>query len=149
MRDEHELRDLKRKVDEMSNAIQDIAADVAKIAEAVPQLAAIIQSKDAENADLRSKLDSGEVVDPAEVSSLKTATGEAVTAIDALLPAPAVPEPTGPVFTLTEGDAVPAGATVAGFETVPAEGEPQALYYSPSGEVEGLVAYTGEVKATA
>lgn len=147
--EDRELRDIKRKVDEMSNAIQDIAADVARIADAVPQLAQIIEAKDTENTELRAKIDSGEVVDPAEVAQVKASLDEAVTSIEALLPAPVVPEPTGPVFTLTAGDAVPAEASLAGFETVPAEGEPEPLYYSPEGEVEGLVAYTGEVKQSA
>jgi regulator of replication initiation timing len=146
--EDRELRDIKRKVDEMSNAIQDIAADVAKIADAVPQLAQIIEAKDTENTELRAKIDSGEVVDPAEVAQVKASLDEAVTSIEALLPARA-PEPTGPVFTLTAGDSVPAEASLAGFETVPAEGEPEPLYYSAGGEVEGLVAYTGEVKQSA
>ena len=147
-----QLYQLKREVKAMSTVIQDIATDAAKIAEALPQIAAVIETKDTEIterdatiAELEAKINSGEVVDPAEGAAVKMSLDEVVQQAEALIPAPPAPAgPTGPVFTLTAGDPVPAEAEVSGFQTLPAEGEAEALYYSPNGEVEGLVAYTGE-----
>lgn len=141
-----ELHQLKREVKHMSTAIQDIAADAAKLAEVIPQLATLIEQKDAQITELQAKIDSGETVDPAETQAAASALDTAVAQAEALIPAPPAPAgPTGPVFTLTAGDPVPAEAEASGFQTLLAEGaEAEALYYSPNGEVEGLVAYTGE-----
>lgn len=152
-----ELHQLKREVKHMSTVIQDIATDAAKIAEALPQIAAVIQTKDTEISErdatiatLEAKINSGEVVDPTEGAAVKTSLDEVVQQAEALIPAPPAPAgPTGPVFTLTAGDAVPVEAEVSGFQTLSAEGEAEALYYSPNGEVEGLIAYTGETAPVA
>lgn len=132
---------LHRRLDEMTDALSGIAEDEAKIAEAVPALAAVLKSQSTKLGELEAKIAQGETVDPAEVASIKSGLDQQVSALEALVPA--APEggdtpaaaPKQTVYTTTPGATPdPSVWPPSGFETVPAEGQTALPLYYFSGD---------------